>query len=199
MFNKEKIKIRYSFDSIGLLSTLVSQKNRERLTLRRTKTITQPAGAKFKISKIINLSTDSSISDSVDESETGTVIIGPETENIDSLTSEKQQVIRVDCERIKISYSLYGELEISQQYLLFISEGNEKPTDGKFFGSALKFTQENKRSTKFVEVEEISEVFPRRFIHKHTAFEVFLKSGKSFLFNVFTADIRKSVFEVIKS
>ena len=199
MFNKEKIKIRYSFDSIGLLSTLVSQKNRERLTLRRTKTITQPAGAKFKISKIINLSTDSSISDSVDESETGTVIIGPETENIDSLTSEKQQVIRVDCERIKISYSLYGELEISQQYLLFISEGNEKPTDGKFFGSALKFTQEIKRSTKFVEVEEISEVFPRRFIHKHTAFEVFLKSGKSFLFNVFTADIRKSVFEVIKS
>ena len=199
MFNKEKIKIRYSFDSIGLLSTLVSQKNRERLTLRRTKTITQPAGAKFKISKIINLSTDSSISDSVDESETGTVIIGPETENIDSLTSEKQQVIRVDCERIKISYSLYGELEISQQYLLFISEGNEKPTDGKFFGSALKFTQEIKRSTKFVEVEEISEVFPRRFIHKHTAFEVFLKSGKSYLFNVFTADIRKSVFEVIKS
>lgn len=100
--------------------------------------------------------------------------------------SKSQSTHIVDCERIKADSSIYGFLEFSQDYLLFISEGKEKPKDGIYFGSALDFTIQKKKLEKIWKISEISEVFPRRFIHRHTAFEVFFKTGKSMYFNLFS-------------
>ncbi|OMJ85254.1 hypothetical protein SteCoe_13492 [Stentor coeruleus] len=198
-FEKGKVKLRWNMDLLSRMTTCVHQRHKERFSTRRSKTISMPTEQRFKASIIITTSTENSISDSVDESEKGTYIAEPEEDLAENVIIEKKKTVKVECERIKVSYSLYGDLEVAQDYILFISEGKEKPLEGKYFGSALKFTQEQKKQAKFFIVEEIAEVFHRRFIHKHTAFEVFLKSGKSLFFNVFTSETRESVFEVIKS
>jgi hypothetical protein len=196
LFVKGKLKVRWVSDMLGRMSSCILQKNKERFSFKRSKSVSIPVEQKFKASVIVSTSTESSVGE---ESETGTLINEVEEEPCENLPQEKQKLVKLDCERIKVSYSLYGDLELCKSYLLFVSEGKEKPSDPKYFGSALKFTQETKKSTKFIEPEEVSEIFARRFIHKHTAFEVFLRTGRSYFFNVFTKEQREEVFEVFKS
>ncbi|CAG9328425.1 unnamed protein product [Blepharisma stoltei] len=114
-------------------------------------------------------------------------------------TLEPTQTVKLECERIKISESIYGSLEISQNYLLYISEGKKKPTSDDYFGSALLFTQVQRECKKIWETEEISEVFVRRFIHQHRAIEIFLESGKSVYFNFFKKEDCDLAISTMKS
>lgn len=199
IFQKGKFKLRWNLDRAGKMGICSKKKNEERLSIRRSKTITIPSEQMYKTSILLTLPTENSISESADESEIGTVFGDIDEEALENPIIELHNTVRCECERIKISYSVFGEIEISQMYLLFTTDGLEKPLDGKFFGSALKFTQELKKVTKLIEVDEVCEVFSRRFIHKHTAFEIFLKSGHSYFFNVFTPEARENIFQVIKS
>ena len=198
MFYKGKIKLRWSLDRLGRIGTFTKMKNKDRASFRKSKTIPLPTETVFKASFLVTLSTDNSVTESVDESEIGTVIMEPGEDLAENTLPDVQKLVRAECERIKISCSVFGEIEVCQDYVLFTSDRSEKPSEPKFFGSALKFTEEPKKSTKFIEISEISEVFPRRFIHRHTAFEIYLKSGLSYLFNVFTPESRDSIFSVIK-
>ncbi|CAG9335745.1 NBEAL1_1 [Blepharisma stoltei] len=106
--------------------------------------------------------------------------------------------VNFDCERIKIAGSYWGNLEISSAWLLFSSKGELKPNNEEYFGSALDHTRRKKKCKKIWRVDEIAEVLPRRFIHRHTAIEVFFKSGKSCLFNLFSAENRNSCLQEMK-
>jgi hypothetical protein len=116
-----------------------------------------------------------------------------------NFSCDLEDTIRVECERISADSSLFGILEFSHDYLLFVSEGKEKPKDGIFFASALEFTISKKKTEKIWKISEIDEVFPRRFIHRMTAFELFFKNGKSMLFNVFSEENCNQVLDFMKS
>lgn len=196
LFAKGKVKLRWVSDQLGRNANCIQLKNKQRFSFKRSKSVNIPTEQRFKASVIVSTSTESSVGE---ESETGTLVNEVDEETVENIPQEKQKIVKMDCERIKVAYSLYGDLELCKLYLLFVSEGKEKPTEGKYFGSALKFTQETKKSTKYIEPDEVSEIFARRFIHKHTAFELFLKSGRSYLFNVFNKEQRDEVFEVFKT
>ncbi|OMJ76970.1 hypothetical protein SteCoe_23556 [Stentor coeruleus] len=124
---------------------------------------------------------------------------------LDSEGEESSQFDRImqdaeifKCERIKVSNSIFGFLEISQDYLLFISEGKEKPKEEFYVGSALEFTCLLKKCEKIWDPSDIAEVFPRRFIHRHTAFEIYLKNGKSIYFNLFNEELQKKAMDLMK-
>ena len=104
----------------------------------------------------------------------------------------------IECERITIQGSCFGKIEVDHKYLAFFSEGSLKPETSEYTGSALGFTQERKICNYIWEISEISEVVPRRFIHRSTALEIFMKSGKSFFFNTFSTSSRKLLFESMK-
>ena len=108
-------------------------------------------------------------------------------------------VFRVDCERITVNSSVFGFLEFSQDYLLYISEGKEKPKDSFYFGSALEFTIQAKKTEKIWKISEIEEVFLRRFIHTYSAFEIFFTNGKTAYFNVFNEEICTKAMDYMKS
>ena len=108
------------------------------------------------------------------------------------------EVERMDCERIKVNKAVFGFIEISQDYLLYISEGREKPKSELYFGSALEFASIVKKSEKVWEASDIQEVIPRRFIHRHTAFEIYLKSGESIYFNVFSEELCQKALNLMK-
>lgn len=99
----------------------------------------------------------------------------------------------IECERITIKGTYFGILQIHGSHLVYISEGKTKP-ERKYPFSALEFTQLKKECKRIWENTEISEIICRRFLHQHTALEVFLRTGKSYLFNVFDRKIRDSVF-----
>lgn len=104
----------------------------------------------------------------------------------------------IECERITIKGTYFGNLEINGNYLVYISEGKKKPEGEKYLFSALEFTQLKKECRRIWEANEISEIICRRFMHQHTALEVFLKSGKSYYFNVFDNSIREQLFDSLK-
>lgn len=109
------------------------------------------------------------------------------------------EIERMDCERIKVSKSVFGFLEISQDYLLYISEGKDKPKSDFYFGSALDFTAVLKKCEKVWESSDIQEVLLRRFIHRYTAFEIYLKNGESIYFNVFSEEKCQKAMDLMKS
>lgn len=197
LYSGNKIKIRTNCDSQGRMATCCYLKRKQRLSPRKSTMITQ-SHMKYKASILSNKTNQSILETYTDETDFSGFV--PESEeDVAEDIPELKQSIQLDCEKIKVSYSVFGMLEISQEYLMFISEGKEKPSSGIYFGSSLKFMQETKKCTVLCQVSDISGVFPRRYIHKHTAFEIYLKSGKSYFFNVFTAEIRSKVFEAMKS
>lgn len=192
-----KFRIRWRLDSLGRIATLNREKVIQRVFTRKKTVIS--AEPNFKSSNLA-ITTDSSLFETfVEESEFSGPAAETEEETIEENVPELLQSIQIECEKIKVVNSIYGELEISQEYLIFISEGKEKPSGGIYFGSSLRFMQETKKTTVVCPVEEISEVFPRRYIHKHTGFEVYLRSGKSYFFNVFTMENREKAFTAMKS
>ena len=117
-------------------------------------------------------------------------------EEIESEKITSPQII--ECERITIKGSYFGNLEINGSYLVYTSEGKKKPKEPKFTYSALEFTELTKECRRIWESNEISEVICRRFLHQHTAIEVYLKSGKSYYFNVFDCKTREELFASLK-
>ena len=101
-------------------------------------------------------------------------------------------------EQISVSGSYFGEIDISDSYIELKFSGEIKP-EGLFPGSALKFSCRSKICCKVWSHSEILEVLPRRFIHKHSAIELVLVSGKSFLINCFSESSRLRILNKIKS
>lgn len=144
-----------------------------------------------QVTLLINKSMDETIEDS-------NFVESEDEESIAVTSNNLEDVKRLNCERIKINESVFGFLELSQDYLLYISEGKEKPKDPFYFGSALDFTIVVKKIEKIWKTSEIAEILPRRFIHRNTAFEVFLKTGKTLYFNVFCEKKRNEALDFLR-
>jgi hypothetical protein len=128
-------------------------------------------------------------------SEGETAILDEEPEMSSEQISNSQII---ECERITIKGTYFGFLEIHGNHLVYSSTGAAKP-EGKYPFSALEFTQLKKECKRIWENSEICEIICRRFLHQHTALEIYLNSGKSYLFNVFDPNIRNSLFNSMKS
>lgn len=105
--------------------------------------------------------------------------------------------IKLDCEQIKITGSYFGSIKITKCYIEFECKGKLKNQD-KYLGSALEFTKKRKKCRYTWSNHEILEILSRRFIHKNSAFEVFLKNGKSCFYNVFTDEAQRKAFFLLK-
>ena len=129
-----------------------------------------------------------------------------ETEEVCSVDESEEELpntlsvsqVRVDCERIKIQGSYFGKILVNDSEIHFHSSGELKPDCEEYFGSALQFTRVEKEYERIWNRSEVEEVFARRFQHLHTAFEIFLKNGKSVLFNVFNKGTRNQILGIMK-
>ena len=120
-----------------------------------------------------------------------------EEEELETVADQISSSTIIECERITIKGSYFGNLEINSTHLVYNSEGKAKP-EGKYLLSALEFTQIRKECKRIWESSEIHEVICRRFLHQHTALEIYLKSGKSYYFNAFTPENREEIFNCLK-
>lgn len=184
-----KFRLKPTIDSMGRMPFVEKNNQIYEPPIPKTRmSILSPRHIKLPIMK-------NSREESLDEFLNALDSEGEEPSSFDRIMQDAE---RFKCERIKVSNSIFGFLEISQDYLLFISEGKEKPKEEFYIGSALEFTYLLKKCEKIWDPSDIAEVFPRRFIHKHSAFEIYLKNGKSVYFNLFSEELQKKAMELMK-
>lgn len=147
-----------------------------------------------------SLSSPEKVRDTYFDSLQGTMEAEYEFSDVNEITDlSSSGGISRECELIKIKGSFYGKIEVDEQFLAFYSDGSLKPSTEFYIGSAPEFTKLSKTCSYIWHTSEISEIFIRRYIHRPTAFEVFLKTGKSYLINLFSSHQCKVFFQLIEN
>ena len=187
------IKIRKNYDKLGRWSTLKCD---------------YPKSLKFKSKKIdliakslqipqkeLYIQTDSN-TESPNISDNSTFASRENTGNYSVQKYSNLNIYTTYIERIKIEGSFFGKLKINSEFFELIFEGNYKDPD---FPGALQFTFAAATKTRIWYPNEFSEILLKRFIHKHTAIEFVLKSGKSYFINFFTSAKREEVVKILET
>ena len=107
------------------------------------------------------------------------------------------------CEMILNRGSIFGNILIFENGILFQSDcQNDIKTKDKlieFACSSLEYDCLDENKKIFIEFDEINEIINRYFCFCSNSQEIFLKNGKSFLFNFFTEKNSEEIFEIFKS
>jgi hypothetical protein len=119
------------------------------------------------------------------------------------LNKEHKKILTRKCELITYQGTVYGDFYIFQNCIIFKSDlKNDKRKINDLLDCAccsmeFDFLEENK--TKLMEFSEIIQVMPRRFLYAWMSLEVFMKNGKSYLFNFFNEDTNNYILDLFKN
>ena len=114
---------------------------------------------------------------------------------------------KYDCEMVTIKGSIFGNIYILDNCLFFKSEieNDKRRVREKDYETALffaccstdyDFLKKEKRI--IMEYNNIKEVINRTYAYIWVSVEIFLKDGRSFLFNLFNEDLHSEFFETLK-
>ena len=107
------------------------------------------------------------------------------------------------CELIINRGAIFGKILIFKNGILFLSDWkNDKRNKIKkveFACSSLEYDALNEDKRIFILFEEIKQVINRYFCFCWISQEIFMKNGKSYLFNFFTEKNNEEIFELFKS
>ena len=109
----------------------------------------------------------------------------------------KSDQFQDDFEQITAEGSYYGKISIIKTYIELKFEDKPKPESKRKLG-ALEYTIRKKQSTKLIQSSEIFEIITRKFIHRNTAFEIFLHTGRSYFINFFMENKRSEALSQVK-
>ena len=119
-------------------------------------------------------------------------------------------LIIYDCEMITIKGSIFGNIFVFDNCLLFKSELKNDKRKNKFKNDdevrnyldyaccTIEYDHINSEKKIIFEYNNIKEVINRRFFYSWVSLEIFLKDGKSFLFNLFNEDTNDDLLELLK-
>ena len=124
---------------------------------------------------------------------------------------EYQREHTFECELLNLEYCSYGSLRVYSNYIEFISSSNTKPpymsagdNDDKdkyifiLSGNETNNHTHNKHKHIIIYFTEITELLIKRFVYLFKAFEVFVKNGKSYFFNLLSVDDYTAFMNVLK-
>lgn len=118
-----------------------------------------------------------------------------------------------ECELLNLEYCSYGSLRVYANYIEFISSSNTEPprmnsdsdndndTNKYIFflsGNETNNHTHNKHKHIIIYFTEITELLVKRFVYLFKAFEVFVKNGKSYFFNLLSVDDYTAFINVLK-
>lgn len=112
---------------------------------------------------------------------TGSIARLPKTKKV------KKTTVTMFCERITVKGAIWGEIEISEEFLHFRPIPGERPQDELYELGSIKdnwITSNKKKNWSF---QKIKQVHHRRYNHIRCAFEIFTNDNKSYYFNVFSS------------
>ena len=101
------------------------------------------------------------------------------------------------CEFISVKNIICGKIYVTDNFILFKNENNFNFKNIKYiFHSDQKEVTFNNKVI-IMRFNEIDEIITRSFLYNNQAFEVFLKNGKSYLFNLYKEDFLTQFYTYI--
>jgi hypothetical protein len=145
------------------------------------------------------ISSFSSTPESVSTAFEGT--IEPDTKVVAEVERARHSRYRsvMECERISVSSSVYGVLEVSPTLVIFRSKNRPRPTGTYYEVSTQNYCHRQHTSLKVWKLSEIEEILPKTFMHVLCALEVYCKDGRSYLFNLFQTEILLNLRDMMVS
>ena len=116
---------------------------------------------------------------------------------------------RLTCELINNNGSFYGHIYFNHAFLLYVSDTNNDPRDGKtnimnekqeeFYLYSYFLEERIKTKKKYIIMYfcEMKEIFIRRFCLNYIGYEIFMKDNKSYLFNFFNKNNLKKFLQIM--
>ena len=104
------------------------------------------------------------------------------------------------CEYISIKDIIFGNLYLYNTFILFKNkdELDDYDTNIKYIYSSGKKELSLKKKIIFILYNEIEEIITRTFVYNKQAFEIFLKNGKSYFFNLFENSKLLDIYKILK-
>lgn len=106
-----------------------------------------------------------------------------------------------DCELIRIKNSIFGIIELYPSYLIFKNKkqlGNYASNIKYLFSSGEEIISVNDKII-IINYINIEAIMTRSFLYNFQAFEIFLKNGKSYFFNLFKPENLDLFYETIEN
>ena len=127
------------------------------------------------------------------------------------ISSIIKDLVIYECEMITNKGSIFGNILVFDNCLVFISELNndKRKRDNKskddedasymdYACCSIDYDHLKKYKRIIIEYKDIKEVVNRTFFYTWVSLEIFMKDGKSYFFNFFNEDTNKDVFELLK-
>ena len=106
------------------------------------------------------------------------------------------------CELITIQGAVFGDIYIFKNCIIFKSDlENDKRKIKDSLDCAcccMEFDFLEEKKTKIIVFQEIKEVISRKFVYSWISLEIFVKNGKSYLFNFFNEDANTYILDLLK-
>ena len=100
----------------------------------------------------------------------------------------KMELFNEECELIMKTTIICGNLILKEKMIYFINNNNiikEYGKNIKYLFSSLADDVRNEEKIIIIKIKDIEEIIVRRFLYDYRACEIFLKSGKSYYFNLY--------------
>ena len=117
-------------------------------------------------------------------------------------------LIAYECEMITVNGSIFGKIYVFDNCLLFESElkndkrkmelNDKEDCYLDYACCTIEYDHLKKNKKIVLEFNDIKEVVNRTFFYSWVSFEIFLKNGKSFLFNLFIEETNYDMLEFLK-
>ena len=118
------------------------------------------------------------------------------------LKNKEEKILSRSCELITYDGAIYGNIFILDNCILFISDIKNDKRKVKNLECAccsMEFDFLEKDTVKVIEYNAIKNVIPRKFLYSWMSLEIFMKYGKSYLFNFFNEDTNEIILDSIKA
>ena len=105
----------------------------------------------------------------------------------------------LNCELISPKNIVFGKIYVCDEFILF-KNGNNFDTQNLLyiFHSYINEITFNKKII-IMQYKDIEEIITRTFLYNYQAFEIFMKNGKSYMFNVYNEEYLNKFFNKIKN
>ena len=123
-----------------------------------------------------------------------------ELKSIFERNKDKIEIFNEEAEFIKKTKIICGNLILRENIIYFINKNEIKfkyDKEIKYLFSSLTDDIRDKEKIIIIKISDIEEIIARRFLYDYRAFEVFLKNGKSYYFNLYKTELLELFFEKI--
>jgi hypothetical protein len=109
------------------------------------------------------------------------------------LIKTKRQMV-LECERVTLSYTVFGDFELYPDMLIWRSKGKARPNTERYQYGALNSTMKRVSEFKVWTKAEVEEVLEKTFMHQSTALELYVSSGRSYFFNFYDRETLEAFY-----